>query len=363
MDFEMMSYPQGHYTSPVLPPALALGEWLHLSGTALITALVLGFEVQARVTLAYSKLPVHRALHHPGIVGPLGSAATCAKLLNLDLQKTRWALGIAASRAGSLVANSGTMTKSTHPGNAARMGLEAALMAGEGWTANENIIESTGGFAEALFPPGSFELDLVIKDFGKPYRMVSPGINIKVYPSQYTTPWAITATLDLQRQHHFDPKAIEKVEVVTQDSPAARNLFPQSGLAGKFSIPYVVSAALLDEKVVIDSFTDTRRFAPDMEEMLGKVHITLDPSHPTDLMKDWAQVTVILRDGTSYTARCNKPPGHLMRPLSLEEHQAKFYDCAKRVLNKSDSDLVIEMVQNLEGLQDVTNLVSILTNP
>ena len=359
MDFEMMWYPPTHPTSPTLSPALSLGEWLNLSGSDLIAALVLGFEVQGRLRLA-SPLG-HAGFHPPGTVGVMGSAATCAKLLNLDVQRTRWALGIAGSRAGAITANIGTMTKSSHCGNAARMGLEAALMAAEGWTANEDIIEAEDGFGAVLFPPGAFKFDLVVKDFGRPYRMVSPGLSIKMFPAQYPTHWPIVASLEVRREHGLDPKEIERVEVITGDQIATRKLRPKTGLEGKFSIPYVVSAALLDGKVVIDTFTDARRFAPDIEQMLGKVHIILDPSiDPYDFATAWCQVTVRLKDGTSYSARCDKPPGHFMRPISLEEHEVKFRECAKRVLEEPAVDHVLEVVRSLEHLQDVASLLQML---
>jgi 2-methylcitrate dehydratase PrpD len=85
------------------------------------------------------------------MVGPLGGAAASAKILGLDTRQTQMALGIAASRTGGLTANTGTMVKSTHPGNAARMGAEAAILAEKGYTSSEEILEAPNAYAAALF--------------------------------------------------------------------------------------------------------------------------------------------------------------------------------------------------------------------
>ena len=84
-------------------------------------------------------------------MGPLGGAAAAASILGLNAEQTNMALGIAASRTGGLTANTGTMVKSTHPGNAARMGTEAALLAKAGYTSSDEALESETGYAQALF--------------------------------------------------------------------------------------------------------------------------------------------------------------------------------------------------------------------
>ena len=66
------------------------------------------------------------------------------------------------------------------------MGLEAALLAAKGFTANANIFEHETGYAAVLFEDG-FDLEAVTRDFGNPYRLVDPGVAIKKHPSQYGT--------------------------------------------------------------------------------------------------------------------------------------------------------------------------------
>ena len=135
LDYEIQGFPPTHGTSSCLPAALALAEQHNASGRRVIAAYALGWEVQGRLRAAAAAATTP-AYHPPGLVGPLGGAAAAAKTLGLDAGQTQMALGIAASRTGGLTANTGTMVKSTHPGNAARMGAEAAILAALGYTAS-----------------------------------------------------------------------------------------------------------------------------------------------------------------------------------------------------------------------------------
>ena len=152
LDYEIQGFPPTHGTSSCLPSALALAEergasGITISGKTIIEAYVLGWEIQGRLRAA-SAPAANPAFHPRGIVGPLGGAAASAKVLGLDTHQTQIALGIAASRTGGLTANTGTMVKSTHPGNAARMGAEAGMLAGAGFTASDQILEAPRNPAE-----------------------------------------------------------------------------------------------------------------------------------------------------------------------------------------------------------------------
>jgi 2-methylcitrate dehydratase PrpD len=131
LDYEVMWHPATHPTSPTLPVVLALAESRQQAGPEIITALVTAFEIQGRIRVASADLDLSR-FHVPGVVGVMGSVAAASVMLHLTSEQTRMALGIAASRAGTVLANLSTMTNSAHCGNAGRMGLEAALLAARG---------------------------------------------------------------------------------------------------------------------------------------------------------------------------------------------------------------------------------------
>ena len=131
LDFEIQGNPPTHGTSSCLPAALALGEQSGVDGKTIIASYVVGWEVQGRIRAATAAVS-NPAYHPPGLVGPLGGAAAAAKALGLDSGiSPTWPSASPRRRTGGLTANTGTMVKSTHPGNAARMGVESALLVAE----------------------------------------------------------------------------------------------------------------------------------------------------------------------------------------------------------------------------------------
>lgn len=352
LDYEIQGFPPTHGTSSCLPAALALAELHHVPGNRVIAAYVLGWEIQGRLRAA-SAPATAPGYHPPGLVGPLGGAAAAAKTVGLDADQTLMALGIAASRTGGLTANTGTMVKSTHPGNAARMGAEAAILAGMGYTASDEVLESPVGYAAAIFG-GDFNWDVATGGLGASWRLVDPGFDIKRFPAQVYMQNAIEAALNLREQNAIDPNDIERV-TIRRRGRGHSGPVPRSGLDGKFSVEYCAAAALLDGHVGIDTFTDARRFSPDMEAMLGR--ISVEPEGPES---GATLATALLRDGTTVSAECSAFTGSANNPMSRDQLLAKARDCFHRGLSEADIESVLEMLENLESLDDVGQLMGVL---
>jgi aconitate decarboxylase len=172
---------------------------------------------------------------------------TAGHILGLDAGQLANALGISASRAAGLPANTGSMVKSTHCGNAASAGVEAALLAARGFSANPEIFAAPRGYVETFFP-AHFDYPTLLA-FGNPYRCVDPGMAIKFYPSKYPTHFGVAAALEA-RQTISDPALIRSVHITTPDIIDANRPQPRGGLEGKFSFQYTVAAALLVISVV-----------------------------------------------------------------------------------------------------------------
>ena len=354
LDYEIQGFPPTHGTSSCLPAALALAEQHHTPGKQVVTAYVLGWEIQGR--LRQASAPATRPGYHPpGLVGPLGGAAASAKTLGLDAEQTLMALGIAASRTGGLTANTGTMVKSTHPGNAARMGAEAGILAGMGYTASDEALESPVGYAAALFG-GEFDWDVATGGLGASWRLIDPGFDIKRFPAQVYMQNAIEAALNLREQNGIGPDDIEQVTIRRQGRGHSGPV-PRSGLDGKFSVEYCAAAALLDGHVGIDTFTDARRFSPDMDAMLAR--ISVEPEGPES---GATLATAVLKDGPTVSAECSAFSGSAGNPMSRDQRLAKVRDCFTRALSDADTERVLEMLENLESLDDTADLMAVLGN-
>ena len=360
LDFEPMWSPPTHAVSPTVPVAFALAEFKGASGREIITAVAKGLEIQGRLQYAGNQyIPEDLKFHPPGVAGALGSAVVAAELLGLDLNHLQHALGMAASRAGSLLANVGSMTKCTHCGNAAAAGLDSALLAARGFTANPDVLEAHKGLIATFFPDGFDEARLL--GWGKPWRVVDPGLAIKLFPSQFGTHFSITAGLDIHRQLG-DGAKIKAVRIVSPLMKYTDRPQPATGLDGKFSLQYTGAAAILDGKVGIDTFTDARRFSADMVELLGKITLTQDASIPGDFHHMHVATEADLEDGRTLKAICRGPQGAWGVPLDPAAHREKLLDCFSRALPAPQVVTLVGLFERLESLDaaGVAQLVALI---
>jgi 2-methylcitrate dehydratase PrpD len=363
LDFEPMWSPPTHSVSPTVPVAFALAESRRLGGRDIIAAVAKGLEIQGRLQYAGDQyVPEALRFHPPGVAGVLGSAVVAGHLLGLDALRLQHALGIAASRAGSLLANVGSMTKCSHCGNAAAGGLDAALLADRGFTANPDVLEAPKGFVATFYPDG-FDPERLLA-YGRPFRVVDPGLAIKLFPSQFGTHYAITAGLEV-RSRLPRTDEIERVHVISPVMKYVDRPRPATGLDGKFSLQYVTAAALLDGKVTIDTFTDDRRFRPDMVQLLERVTLAQDEAIPGDFHHMHVTVEAVLRDGSRLRAVCHAPKGSWGVPLAEDDHRAKLEDCLRRRLTHEATDAVLERLDRLEDLDaaGVAGLVDAIACP
>jgi aconitate decarboxylase len=348
LDFEPMWLPPTHSVSPVLPVAMALAEARGRDGRDIIAAIARGMELQGRIQYAADQFEPHKlTFHPPGVAGVMGAAATGAAMLDLDEKALAWALGIAGSRAGALLANIGSMTKATHCGHAAASGLDAALLAGGGCTASMEIFEAPRGFAATFFPQ-RFDAERLLA-FGQPFRVVDPGLAIKNFPSQFATHWGISAALGI-RESVGDTRAIERVVLTTPVMAYIDRPKPSHGHEGKFSFQYTAAVALLDGAVGIDSFTDERRFRADMAALLDKIELRQDPSIAGEWLNMRVTIEVIAAE-RSHTYICNAPAGAWGQPpLTNAQHEVKLRDCLGRGLERDAVDEVLDLLGRLESL-------------
>ena len=351
LDYEPQGIPSTHGTSTLLPGVLALAEANGSSGKAVITAFAVGWEIQQRIAMAARKAE-SRPFHPPGIYGPPSSATACAKLLGLDEHKVRMALGIGATRTGALFANNGTMTKCTHPGNASRMGVEAALLAADGFSANDSIFEAERGYVETLFGD-EFDWEPMLDGLGSKWNLAQHGFNIKRYPAQIGMQWATEAVVLLKEKNRIRADDVEwlELEVSSQRAGLSRPE-PASGLDGKFSYQYVAAVALTQDQVGIDSFSDAVRFSAAVEAALKKIRLKPNPDISTSTLETWVQARAQLKDGRMVVERCDAYRGSSRNPIGRDAHLVKVRDCMRRALPEPAMERLIGLVDGLEELTD-----------
>jgi 2-methylcitrate dehydratase PrpD len=349
----------GHPTSMLTAAALSLGEFAGSSGKDLLKAYVLAIEIIAKIA-ANAPNVQDRGFHSTPLFGSIGAAVAAASLLKLEPERIKAALGIAASGTGGIHRQQGSMVKPFHAGNAARNGVEAALLARQGFTADAAIIEAPRGFCDTFFGPGTCDYEKMMTGLGKPYFLESPGLGLKLHPCSAPQFLAADAALDLKREHNIRFSDVAKIAVSIPPLRYQRHYHPEikTGLRGKFAINYVVALCILDGKLEIETFTDAKANHPQVQEALNKVQVIVDETIPEP--GPYCPVTVELKDGTrfAYTARIAK--GHPENPMTENEVLDKFRSNAKSVISEKQSKELIATVRKLETVNDVRKLVDLL---
>ena len=354
----------GHPSAPVLSAALALSEQRRASGADLLTAFVVGVEIEAKLGRAVNPAHYEVGWHATSTLGTIGAAAAAAKLRGLSAERTAAALAIAATMSSGIKANFGTDCKPLHVGHAARCGLEAASLAEAGFTGNPRALEHVDGFGSTHGGGNKAMWDETVANLGRPHEVADPGIGVKRYPACASTHQALDATLELAEQHGIDPAAVEKVECAVHYMAPHQLIYDraQTGLQGKFSMPYCVSVALLEGSVGLADFTDERARRADVQEFMPRVRMFVHPEQSTreSGTTRFTDVTIALKDGRVLQRRVSQAKGQPKNPLTDAQLEAKFRDCAARVLPAARIDSLVAMLGALEGVPDVGELARAL---
>jgi len=353
--------PSGHPSSTLVATSLALGEKLGLPGKAILMSYILGLEVYDKIASGCPSI-IARGWQGTAIYGTMGATAVATKLLGLNLKQAIMAFGIAAAAASGMQCQFGTMTKSFQVGNAARHGIEAALLARNNFTSAEAIIERPAGFGECFLGLGACQYDKMTENLGNPFHIVFPGLGIKPYPCRYREFQAIEATLDLRREYGFSYQDIDLVEVRVPPSLFQGVQFsePLTGLEAKFSLNYIVTLAILDGGLTPASFTDAKVRDPRVKEAMRKVRLIADKTIPSEWIKSWNLVIIRLKDGSTFSKKVDIPKGDPRNPLSEDEIMQKYRNNASFILTDKNIALSLKLLKNLEHIRHLEELTNIL---
>lgn len=352
LDYGPMWNPPNHQLSTCLPAILALAEHKRSTGKEIFTALIKGVEMMSFLRAASGQNDLNKVpFHPPGMVGPMGATVACASILKLNDIQLQYALGIAASKCGSLMANSGTHTKCLHCGQSSYIGVDSALLAQQGFTSNPGILEASKGYIGTFFDSATFDSELML-DYGSKFRILDPGYEIKPFPSNFGTHAAINAGLDLHSLVNGRYDKITKVQLTGPDFPYLSRPHPISGLDGKFSAQYTFVCGLLDGKVVINSFTDERRFSADVESLLNKIEYVADPQQSAAIGKGHIDALLHMENGERFHASGYSPRNNRFGSeiLPFEQHRVKLLDCMHVAMDNINAHRIIEMCMTIDRL-------------
>jgi 2-methylcitrate dehydratase PrpD len=313
-----------HPGATLFPPALALAQEEGADGKALLTAFVAGCEIMFRIGLASRHSSEALGFHAPGLTGPYGAAVVAGKLLKLNAEQMAYAIGIAGSLGGGLLAftksQTGSAVKRLHMGRASEAGVLAARLAQSGFAGPETILEGKFGFLEAYCREGNPAR--LTEALGE--RWETETICLKRYPCHITAHTPVQAVRELMAEHGFMGADVAAVTIAGSDKLLSHHNIPapRDIMQAQYSTPFCTALALYRDPVDPNSWTDSA--LADSGIRAACQAITLTVAKPA-LGSNWAtRVELKLKDGRSFTREANTYQGMPSNPLPRAGLKEKF---------------------------------------
>jgi 2-methylcitrate dehydratase PrpD len=336
-----------HPSGPVASATLALSERKPVAGDAFLHAFILGVEAECRIGNAVYPSHYDVGWHITATTGVFGAAAAAGRLLGLSEQQMVWALGIAATQSSGLREMFGTMVKPMHPGNAARNGLLAALLASKNFTSAEQGIEGRRGFANVLATQRNYAE--ITGRLGETWEI---SLNTyKPYACGIVEHPIIDGCIQLRNKHNLKAGDIESIALRVH--PLVVELTgtkaPQAGLEGKFSVYHSAAVGVIYGAAGEAQYSDEVVRDPRVIALRDKVTTAVE----TGVHEDQAHVAIRLKSGKTFEIFVEHAVGSLDRPLSDADLETKFRGLAEGILSKAETDKLIRLCWDVGKLKDV----------
>ena len=345
----------GHPTAPVFPAALALAQELDSSGADLLTAYVVGVEIESRLGALIGPAHYAKGWHVTSTIGIFGATAAACHLLGANGEQFGHAMGLAGSQSSGLKANFGTMTKPFHAGHAAERGLLSARLAAKGFTANPAVIDAKQGLAEAA-SSGAEGLGHAQVEKYEDQWLITHTL-FKYHAACYLTHAAIESVAALRRE--LSAKGIsasEVAEAVVTVHPSLLNVCgiprPRTGLEAKFSLTATTALSLLEiDTTDTATFVDATLENEELQRLIDRVHVETD----SDLRGTQARVRLSSL-GESYEALYDTGVPATDLGGQGEKLRAKFNGLVAPVLGDEAAAGLATSALNLGDLADLAQL-------
>ncbi len=351
----------GHVESAVVPAALSVAEYVGASGKELLSAVALGGDLAARIAFVEG-LGFDHPFDPVGTANAFGVAGAAGRLLGLNENQMINAFGILTTQVSGGFRSlwDGVLTFKLAGAMAARNGIIAVLMAQKGYTGLKDPLFGPQGYFEC-YCPKPYHPEYMNRDLGKEFY--TQGMH-KKYPSCYGNHNLIDCGLDIVMEHDFDAGDIQEVVVgVPSRQLNSYGALPfkkgDSQPAALFYQSYSVANVLLRKGAKLEHYTEAAVQDPSVLALCAKVkHL------PTRQKNEAVELIVKMKNGTVYAAayQYSMMRGYPGRPLSQAEITEKYWNninfCGK--ITRSKTEKALDMIENLETLEKVTDLVRLL---
>ena len=350
-----------HHTPTTVMTALALGESANVSGQELITSLIIGDDITARL-IAASEMDLGLGWDGTGTYTAFGAAAIAGRLLGLNHRQIQNAFGIVLNNIAGTVQNiwDGATTFKFGQGSAAMNGIIAAKLAKKGWMGVKDPFLSPFDFFN-LYTDGCKYPEILTKDLGKKYYAEAV---FKAYPSCRATHTTIDAALSIVQKHDFQTEDIRSITICCPPGlsksfvakPFQIRDYPHCDAI--FSLKFACATALLYKDVRQEHFTEAAIRNPEINNLITKIEIQLIVKP-----KVGVEVVVSLADGQTFhelvTAATGDP---ITQAFTKKEIIEKYFQQVEfsQTIKKDQASSILDMIENIDEADDLSGIIGLL---
>jgi aconitate decarboxylase len=359
-----------HCGAVTLPALVAIAESHRpMSGREFLAAAIAGYEIGPRVGRCMGQEHIGQGWHSGATVGVFSAAAGAARGLKLDTEKTVHALGIAGTQAaGLMAAQYGAMVKRMHAGRSSQSGLYGALLAKAGFTGIRDMFEAPyGGFCTTFSrSTDRFNLDALSSELGSQWETMR--VALKFYSCVGSNHTTLDAIRDIRKRRPFTLDELDRIVVngsrVTVDH-VGWPYKPEGLTSAQLNLPYCVATLLLEDDVFVDQFSEASVDDPARMALSKQVEVIEDPTITARgaRFRHMVRVDVHLRDGSVHSETREAPRGseHSFAPAG--DIVEKFRKLSRTAMPKSQQDALTEAMLHVEALDDMRELIQLLSIP
>jgi len=344
-----------HFGPPVVSSALAVAQWTQASGRDLMTALLAGCETMARLSRATNNDLRNRGFHTTPTCGVFGAAMAAGKLLALTADQLTHAMGLAGAQASGLMEMYGpSMQKRFNPGPAARDGVTAAMLASDGFTGADTILEGERGFGAAF--AGRIDVDVLLEGLGRTIPVV---VEHKPYSAARPIHNAVDCALDIRSTTGSTGVDVTDITVRRHPDWAGYHLnaVPKTFHEAQVSLPYSVAAAFMFGSALPPQYADDCLGREDLRALSAMVRVVPDATLARGVSCD---MTVTFRDGSTARSLVDHPKGSVHNPMTDQDLREKFISLTAGLLPEGAADSIELAIDHLDELADVNTLLDLV---
>lgn len=363
-----------HPGNAAISAALATGELTKKNGKDIITSVVLGYEIGGRISLAIQ--PTMERFHKVWGLGNQAFAAAppAGKMLNLTEEQMTSTLGITGTYA--IVPSAWKyLGEGTRPMREVKMGwgwscmvgVVAALAAREGLRMLQpsNILEGEEGWY-IMHGSDKCEFNKMTEELGTRWDILKTAI--KAYPACYLIFGPCDATKEALEKERIRIKDIEKIIVKGGRWIKERlsDYEPKGVVDAQFSTQWAIAMVIMGIPPGPEWCSEERLYDPNARQLAKKVILELDP----DADRAWLEegkslntVEIFTKGGKKVSGFVDHPKGEQPNPFTPDEIRDTFKRLAAYVLNPMQINKIVDMVENLEKLKNISELTALLSPP